>query len=74
MGRPRRGGTGTGFLDRRLVARISVGDRVDKIYRPGDGEHAEAWAWSYLVACLATALGYDEAREVVRMVYQEEGA
>lgn len=69
-GAPRRGGLGTGFLDRRLVAQISVGGRADKIYMPGDGEHGEAWAWTYLVACLATSLGYDESREVVRMVRQ----
>jgi len=66
--RPSRGGRGTGFLDRSVIARISVGDKVDKIYHPGDGSHGEAWAYTYLVACLATFLGFDEARQVVLMV------
>lgn len=60
------------FLDRFVVGKISIGSKVDKIYRPGDGACADAWAWTYLTACLATYVGYDEAREVVRLVKYAE--
>lgn len=59
---------GRHFLDRSVVAQISIGSKTNKIYRPGGGEHGSAWVWPYLTACLATALGLDEARSVVQDV------
>ena len=32
------------------------------------GPNSEAWLWTYLKAVLATAIGYDEAREVVKIL------
>jgi hypothetical protein len=60
--------TGRHFLDRRVVEKISVGSDVLKIYRPGEGGCSDAWVWTYLVACLATCVGYDGARECVDLV------
>jgi hypothetical protein len=59
---------GRHFLDRAVIEKISIGSRTLKIYQPGDGECSDAWVWTYLAACLATFLGYDDAREVVRVV------
>lgn len=67
-GRPRWAGRGLQVLDRSRVARVSTGTRADKIYRPGEAEGSAAWVWTYLGACLATCLGYDEARQVVEVV------
>jgi hypothetical protein len=56
------------FLDREVVEKISIGSDVLKIYRPGEGACADAWVWTYLVACLTTCEGYDGAREIVDSV------
>ena len=69
-----RGREGRGFLDRSVIEKISTGSKVLKICQGGGGSgmYSEAWAWTYLTACLAVLLGYDEAREVVDVVrYQE---
>jgi hypothetical protein len=66
---------GRHFLDRSAVEKISTGNQNIKVYKPGDGACADPWVWTYLAACLATFLGYDEAREVVKMVrYGEAGS
>ena len=33
--------------------------------------NTQGWAWTYLTACLATAVGYDEARKVINQVQRE---
>jgi hypothetical protein len=66
---------GRHFLERGKVGRISTGSRSLKIYLPGDGAHCDAWAWTFLTACLATFVSYDEARAVVNRVrYGEVGS
>jgi hypothetical protein len=64
---------GSHFLDRSVVAQISIGSKTNKIYRPGGGEHGSAWVWTYLTACLATAIGLSEARVVVEVVQYGRG-
>ena len=65
---PERSEVGRHFLDRSVVSKIPLGSKTNKIYRPGGGEHGSAWVWPYLTACLATALGLDEARAVMQDV------
>jgi hypothetical protein len=55
-------------LDPAVVARVPTRGHA---YAVKSSQDAEPWAWSYLAACLATALGYDEARAVVLFVMTE---
>lgn len=53
------------ILNSKVVALIPVSGHAFslKLHR-----EAEAWVWTYLAACLATGVGYDEARAVVEIV------
>lgn len=50
------------ILDADVVARVPAHGRA---YQVKTDQDVEAWVWGYLVACLATGVGYDEARDVV---------
>jgi hypothetical protein len=56
------------LLDRSKVMMIPLGDEV----RVRAGVENDSWAWTYLMACLASAVGLDEARAVICMVQLEE--
>ena len=58
-------------LDPTVVARVPVTGNERRTRR---GEDSDPWVWTYLVACLATGLGYDEARAVVAVVAVESYA
>jgi len=57
------------FLDPEIVRMISLENRFSP---GGEGSTAntEPWVWGFLKACLATAVGYDEARAIVQDVQQ----
>ena len=50
-----------GFIDQDVVSRVSTSACANRVVGP----NTDAWVWNYLRACLATAFGYDGAREVV---------
>ena len=53
-----------------VVARVPAHGHA---YRVKPDQDTEAWVWGYLVACLATGMGYDEARDVVTMAMVSAG-
>jgi len=54
-------------LDRGVVSRIPAQTRSCQA-ASAPGLNTQGWVWTYLTAVLATAVGYDEAREVVNQV------
>ena len=56
------------ILDADVVARVPAHGHA---YRVKTDQDVEAWVWGYLTACLATGVGYDEARDVVTMAMIE---
>lgn len=53
-------------FDRAVVSQVTV-------LRTNRAHHnsREGWVWTYLRACLACAVGYDEAREIVDDVRED---
>jgi len=54
-------------LDRGVASRIPAQTRACQA-ASAPGPNTQGWVWTYLTAVLATAVGYDEAREVVNQV------
>jgi hypothetical protein len=54
-----------------MAALVPTSDNATK-RRPGDGAFDTPWAWVYLTALLALAVGFDDARAVVQAVRWEE--
>jgi len=55
------------YLDPVIVGQIPAQTRHNQA-ASDPCPNTQGWAWTYLTACLATAVGYDEAREVVNQV------
>jgi hypothetical protein len=53
------------FLDPEIIRKIPLADYAN---RTTSKTNTEGWVWTYLKACLATEIGYEEARAVVREV------
>ena len=54
-------------LDRGVASRIPAQTRACQA-ASAPGPNTQGWVWTYLTAVLATAVGYDEAREVVNQI------
>ena len=67
---PRRGEShGAGLkdvFDLDILARIPLATHTNT--GASAGTDTESWVWTFLRASLATGVGYDEAREIVRIV------
>lgn len=50
----------------RILARIPLSTHTNT--GASAGTDTESWVWTFLRAALATGVGYDEAREVVKFV------
>jgi hypothetical protein len=54
------------IFDPLILARIPLATHTNT--GASAGADTESWVWTFLRAALATGVGYDEAREIVRTV------